>query len=195
MDNQSSFSWPSDLLRSNETILWKGKPQHGHLLNLWNDLWFFLMGIIMIAVMYLYSFYNPPTTLSAQIMFWIVYVVGAYLALGNPLNRWITRCFSQYALTSERIMVKTGWKTKSHDLDRLPTIHSVIFQDGKGVVWFGESGYIQRTDIHSKRIATTWRPPYLLLDNIPDAARVENLIRIAAAEADRNSRKEEDSEE
>jgi hypothetical protein len=135
-------------LRLNERIIWKGKPAEGIKLRgsdaflipfslLWGGFAIFweITAVTQIpkdqAVGFIFPLFGIPFVL-----------VGLYFIFGRFLFDAKTREKTEYAITNQRVIIKSGIfsrKVKTINLTALPETSFTEKSDGSGTITFGES--------------------------------------------------------
>ena len=170
MTDDYSFARP--YLAPGETILWRGKPEKGHLLGPQD--WFMIPFSIFWCVFAVFWFVTALQA-GAFALFGIPFVcVGIYMTVGRFFHIAWLRKNTAYVITTAKIIRRRGKRIDMLDAKTMPTIHVTARTDGTGTIQFGDTFYYRR------RGRTYRETPLFTLDNIPDVARVQQLLHSIA---------------
>lgn len=173
MTDDYSFARP--YLAPGETILWRGKPEKGHLLNQ-GDVVMIPFSIFWCGFA-VFWFISAAQT-GAFALFGIPFVcVGIYMTVGRFFLMAHRRKNTAYVITTAKIIRRQGRRIDMLDAKTMPTIHVTAHTDGTGNIRFGQiindrgRGHYNSFD------------PYqgiFTLENIPDVARVQQILHSIA---------------
>lgn len=175
--NQFRFDLDAD-----ERILWAGQPRQGIFLRpqdfimipfslLWGGFAIFWTAMAM-------SFDGPGPFAFFGLPF---VLIGLYIIFGRFFyDRWI-RKNTFYAITSQRILIRTGGRVASLSSVNLATIPEITFQehrDGRGSIFFGAiAPYMAQ---FSSRYRSRMGP---YLDQVENGQQVYQILRRAQQDA------------
>jgi hypothetical protein len=132
---------------------------------------------------------NIPGPMAVIFPLWGVpfILVGLYMVFGRFFVEMKLRERTCYAVTSERILIKSGLFTRTLKSLNLRTLSDLSFTDGdegRGTITFGPSNPYSTLIGNSSWPGATQRmaPSF---DSIPEARRVYELIREAQSKANR----------
>ncbi|MBQ6432154.1 MAG: hypothetical protein IJJ99_09810 [Oscillospiraceae bacterium] len=190
-ENENDTSWVRGMLFPGENLLWSGKPGKGHLFRK-EDVFLIPFSVFWcgFAVFWEVNVIKHDVPFSFKLFGIPFVIVGIYITVGRFVFRWLQNKKSRYALTGQRIIVKTGKTVRTLNLTDLPRMTVTQRADGAGDIRFGETAV-------ARRVGTSYeRSPYsdslLELHNIPDVNKVEYRIRTAVEQALRARQQRED---
>lgn len=182
MEFENDTSWVRGMLYPGENLLWTGKPGKGHFFRKEDAVHF--LPLLLTGGFAVFWFYGASRSgMSKFGILWgcLVLLLSLYFSVGRLIIKRFKEKKNRYALTSQRIIIKTGQISKSLDLNYLPRMTVLRFADGSGDIRFGESepafsrrGYGYERD-YVRAVAE--------LCNIPDVNNVEYRIRTAVEQA------------
>ena len=171
MEYTDEYSFARPYLTAGEAVLWKGKPGTGHL--------FTSQDIIMIPFSIFWCgfavFWEVSVLTSGAPFFFGIWGIpfvcmGLYLVFGRFLWSAYIRRRTAYVITTKKIIRARGNRIDMLDGRNMPPIHVTAFRDGSGTVRFGQPDY------HHRRSSLTPNAGMFTLENIPDVAKVQQLI-------------------
>lgn len=175
------FSFTRPYLSPGETILWKGKPEPGH--------HFTGQDVFMIPFSILWCGFAIFWTVTALAiapfpfgLFGVPFVcVGLYITVGRFFHTAHRRKNTAYVITSQKIIRRRGNQIDMLDAKTMPSVHVTVRADGTGTIRFGQPVYYHRRGSYGYN---GWSPNdgIFTLDNIPDAARVQQIIHSISRE-------------
>lgn len=172
MEYKDDYSFSYSYLTPGEAVLWKGRPQSGHLLT--------SQDIVMIPFSILWCgfaiFWVCTAFLNGApipfVLFGVPFVfVGLYIVFGRFIHTAYLRKRTYYVITNLKIIRKRGQKIDMQDRATLPPLQIRVHPDGSGTISFG----MPYGNVYSSRQYRGVYPGFSL-DNIPDVARVHALL-------------------
>ena len=181
MNHESDNSWVRKMLYPGENLLWAGKPGKFRPFRK-EDVYLLPFSLIWcgFVVFIAAGLFKQETPLFSKLFLIPFFLVGFYSLIGRFLHAWLREKQSCYALTSQRIIVKSGKDCKTLELIQLPHQSVVVRRDGSGDIRFGESSYYGR--FYSDFTRSSWIPKQsavLELRNVDDVNSVAYRIRSA----------------
>ena len=184
MNSHVDDSFCKAYMKPEEKILWKCRPEKGHLFRKGD--WRLLI-LLIIAIVYLAlectqllntAFFRQSNT--AILLFIQIFGVNCCLlcvayAGYRLIYRPYVRTVTQYVITDRQVICNGLWGVKTMDLkDPLP-IYSHFFEDGNGIISFGMNSLLPIVHWNG---ASSMIPIFghFELENIPHAEQVLNLI-------------------
>ena len=172
------FSFARPYLAPGENVLWRGKPEKGHLLG--------AQDVIMIPFSIVWCgfsvFWFTTALMNAPLpfaLFGVPFVcVGLYITVGRFVHiSWLHKR-TAYVITNRKIIRRRGSKIDMLDGKTMPTIYVTARTDGTGTIRFGEAVYYRRGRTYYNTSNATWGPNnhQFTLENIPDVARVQQIL-------------------
>lgn len=176
------FSFARPYLAPGETILWRGRPEKGHLLGP-QDVFLIPFSIFWCG----FAIFWEVSAICAGApfffaLFGIPFVcVGLYITVGRFIHTAWLRKRTAYVITTHKVIRKRGSKIDMLDCKTMPSIHVTARTDGTGTIRFGQAVYYHRGRGHYS-MNTSWGPNEHLftLNNIPDVARVQQILHSIA---------------
>ena len=170
MNDEFAFARP--YLAPGEAILWRGKPEKGHLL-CGQDA--FLIPFSMIWCGFAVFWEISVVTMGAPFpmaLFGIPFVcVGLYMTVGRFFHTASLRKHTAYVITNQKIIRKRGKKIDMLHTRNLPPVQVTARTDGTGTIRFGDAHYyFHQHDWNG------YNRTLFALDNIPDVARVQQIL-------------------
>jgi hypothetical protein len=136
------FDWLREL-NSGEKLLWSGRPPQGIRLR-WMDLFFVPFGIVFMTIplVGVIAAFNQqgPEALFALIFITPFVLIGGFVAFGRFIVEKKQRAKTDYAITNERLLIRSGlWRSqlKSLDLVNLSDITFTEYGNGGGRITLG----------------------------------------------------------
>jgi len=108
-------------------------------------------------------------------------LIGFYLFVGHFFWSALRRKFTEYAVTNQRVIVRSGifsQTTQSIEFRKIPTLTVTEKSDGSGTIQFGEAKGTFNTGTGAVDYVAT------KIEAVPDVRSVYNLIRKASAKLD-----------
>lgn len=178
MTDEYSFARP--YLAPGETILWRGKPQSGHLFS-GQDVFLIPFSLLWCGFAIFWFVTALQHTPLPFALFGVPFVcVGLYITVGRFFHTSHLRKNTFYVITDQKIIRKRGKKIDMLDGNRMPSVHITARDDGTGTIRFGQLMYYN----HSRWNNYTMGPSdgIFALENIPDVARVQQIVHSIARE-------------
>lgn len=181
MNDEFAFARP--YLAPGEAILWRGKPEKGHLLS-GKDVFLIPFGIFYCSFAIFWTVSALTVAPLPFAMFGVPFIcVGLYITMGRSIHTASVRKRTAYVITNHKVIRRRGNKIDMLDAKTMPAIHVTARTDGTGTIQFGEYVYYARGRYHSSRWGDDrWGPNGRLftLENIPDVARVQQILHSIA---------------
>ena len=171
MEYTDEYSFARPYLTAGEAVLWKGKPGTGHLVT--------SQDVIMIPFSILWCgfavFWEVSVLASGAPFFFGIWGIpficmGLYLVFGRFLWSAYIRRRTAYVITTKKIIRARGNRIDMLDGRNMPSVHVTAFRDGSGTIRFGQPDY------HHRSSSLTPNAGMFTLENIPDVAKVQQLI-------------------
>ena len=174
MENYDDFSFCAPLLIPGETILWRGKPGKGHILQK-SNIGHFLIALFSLAFICFWWFF--VFKFEAPMPMLVFGIFGFAIALFNlfsyPVKVWYQRKHSSYVLTNRKLIRKMGKKIDVLELRDLPRSYTYFNSDGSGTISFGHQ---TETNYYGFNRNVKSSVGLFRLENIPNAATVYRMI-------------------
>ena len=176
MNDEFAFARP--YLAPGETILWRGKPEKGHLLGP-QDVFMIPFSILWCGFAifwFVTALINAPLPFA---LFGVPFVcVGLYISIGRFFHIAYVRKNTAYVITNHKIIRRRGNKIDMLDAKTMPAIHITAHTDGTGTIQFGQPTYYHRRGYGYNG----WSPNggIFSMENIPDVARVQQILHSIA---------------
>ena len=169
--NYDDFSFARPYLTSGETILWRGKPEKGHLLGP-SDVFMIPFSIFWCG--FAIFWFVSALEVGAFALFGIPFVcVGLYITVGRFLHLAWKRKHTAYVITTAKIIRWVGRRVDMLDTKTMPPIHVIARTDGTGTIHFGQPIYYGRRRRYDGIDPSAG---LFTLDNIPDVAKVQQIL-------------------
>ncbi len=173
MTDEYAFARP--YLAPGETILWRGRPERGHLFT-GQDVFMIPFSILWCGFAifwFVTALINAPFPFA---LFGVPFVcVGLYITVGRFFHTASLRKNTAYVITNAKIIRKRGKRIDMLDARTMPAIHVTARTDGTGTIRFGQTYYYR-----SRRNFNDYDHQLFTLDNIPDVARVQQILHSIA---------------
>jgi len=166
---------PADILQSlsrDERLLWSGVPKQGLMFRA-GDAFLIPFSLLWCGFVIFWEWTAVTANAPVFMKLWgIPFVLaGLYITVGRFIYDMLLRARTDYAVTSERIIISSrlgSRRIKSIDLGTLPEITLTMTTATEGTLTFGSNvPYMYWSQ------QTAYRPP--AFEGIPDAARVAAL--------------------
>lgn len=169
------YAFARPYLAPGEIILWRGKPEKGHLLGPQDA---FLIPFSIFWCGFAIFWFVSALQVGAFALFGVPFVcVGLYITVGRFFHTAYLRKRTAYVITTGKILRKRGQHIDMLDTKTLPPIQIQARADGTGTILFGQPTYYYHRRRHG-----SWGPDQAMfsLDNIPDVARVQQILHSIA---------------
>lgn len=177
MTDDYSFARP--YLAPGETILWRGKPEKGHLLSAGDAV---MIPFSIFWCGFAVFWFVSAMQVGAFALFGIPFVcVGIYITVGRFFHMAHRRKNTAYVITTAKIIRRQGRRIDMLDAKTMPAIHVTARTDGTGTIRFGQAMYYYRGRQRYTN-QTSWGPNdyQFTLENIPDVGRVQQILHSIA---------------
>lgn len=172
MEYRDDYSFSYSYLTPGETVLWKGRPQKGHLITAQDALMIpFSLFWCSFAFFWTFAALQSGAPFPFALFGLPFIAVGLYLVFGRFIHTSWLRKRTYYVITNLKIIRLRGQKVDMLDLATLPPLQINAFRDGSGTISFG----MLYGDVYYGRRNRSTRPMFTL-ENIPDVARVHALL-------------------
>lgn len=173
-----------DNLSINERVLWSGAPRQGLVLRA-SDLLMIPFSLLWggFALFWEYSVFNSDAPLMFRLWGIPFVLVGLYMIAGRFVVEAWQRAYTDYAVTSERIIIRSGIfkrQMKSLDLRAMGEFSLTENRKGEGTIVFGVS---LAGNMFSGLASWPGVEGLQRFDTIAEAAKVYQLIRRAHSAA------------
>ena len=169
------YAFARPYLAPGETVLWRGRPEKGHLLNA-GDIVMIPFSIFWCG----FAVFWFITALEAGLfaLFGIPFVcVGLYMTVGRFFHMSYRRKRTAYVITTGKIIRKIGNRIDMLDAKTMPAIHVTAHTDGTGHIRFGSMHYYRGRNRYN---SFDPNQGIFTLENIPDVARVQQILHSIA---------------
>ena len=168
MDDMIQYDFCKPYITQDEYILWKGKPEKGHLIT-GGDMIMMIFGIFWLSFCFFFEYSIIQSQSSLFFILWGIpfILVGLYLVFGRLIQKIYLRNKIFYVITNKKIMIKHGNKIEMYDGSQLPPMEIHIHKNGNGTILFSETVYTRR--------GRNYRT-YFMLENLSDVAQAQNVI-------------------
>ena len=171
MTDEYAFARP--YIAPGEAVLWRGKPGKGHLVTA-QDAIMIPFSIFWCGGVFFWEYLAISE--GAPLFFCLFGVpflcVGLYMVFGRFFHTAWRRKRMAYVITTKRIIRARGERIDMLSSASLPPMHVTAFRDGSGTIRFGETVYYRGR----RRSGYEYDSAMFELENIPDVARVQQLI-------------------
>lgn len=138
MYQDQDYQWARPYLKTDEQILWRGKPEKLHVFEK-EDLPLTVFGCVWSALV-LFNFAIPTFRSKPFGLIWLMPVffmlVGLYFPIGHPIQKANALRNSSYVVTSTRILICVRGKVHQYNKSNLPPISVSRYSDGEGSIIF-----------------------------------------------------------
>lgn len=168
------YAFARPYIAPDESILWKGKPGSGNLVTA-RDIILIPFSIVWCGFAFIWEL---VAILSGAPFFFALsgtpfVCVGLYLVAGRFFwTAWI-RKRTAYVITSRKIIRARGNRIDMMESRNMPPVRVTAFRDGCGTITIGYPHYHYSRNGYAESVGDTGT---FILDNIPDVARVQQLI-------------------
>ena len=160
-------------LTAGETVLWQGSPGKGHLLTAQDTLMIpFSLLWCGFAIFWEFGVIAADGPLIMKLWGIPFVCVGLYMVFGRFIWTAWQRKRTAYVITTRKIIRKRGNRIDMLQSGSLPDAYVSVNRDGSGTIRFGYSGGYRGMYVSARQL-----PGQFSLENIPDVARVQQLLR------------------
>lgn len=175
-ENTDVYAFARPYLAPGETILWRGKPVRGRLFTP-ADVIMIPFSIFWCGFALFWEFSVISIGALPMAVFGIPFVcIGLYLTVGRFFHRAHQLRHTAYVITTGKIIRRQGNRIDMLDTGKLPPIHVTARTDGTGTIRFGQPVYYRIRRSFDGYDSTH----FFTLDNIPEVARVQQLLHTIA---------------
>jgi hypothetical protein len=167
-----------DLARG-EQLLWVGAPRQGVVFRS-TDTFLIPFSILWTGFAVFWEASVVKTHAPWLFVLWGIpfIAIGAYITVGRFFADSVRRGRTVYALTSQRVMIRSGTNTRSLALETLSDMGFTESTDGVGTITFGPTLYSR--NLYGGAL-WTGAPATPSFEQIPEARKVFDKIRAASA--------------
>lgn len=169
-DYTDEYSFIRPYLAAGETVLWRGKPQKGHLV-MAQDIFMIPFSIFWCGFALVWE--SLVITSNAPFFMWLWGIpfvcIGLYMVFGRFLWTAFIRKRTAYVITNRKILRARGNRIDMLDGKNMPPVHVTAHRDGSGTIRFGPDTFYRNGRGYRN-------PNFFMLDNVPDVARVQQAI-------------------
>ncbi len=164
-------------LERGERQLWFGEPPRGLILR-GSDVYLIPLSLLCAGFAVFWETSVLRENAPAFFALWGIpfVLLGVYITIGRFFADAWRRSRTSYALTTERVIIRTGASIKSLSLRTLADVTLTERPDGRGTITFGPTPYLS-TMYAGMRWPGRAQPP--MFELIPDARQVDAQIRKA----------------
>ncbi len=168
MEHTDNYSFCKNYIVGDEYILWKGKPEKGHI--------FHKSDIVLVPFSLFWLgfslFWEIGAFKSSGSLFFALWglpfvAVGVYLFVGRYIMALYLRNKTFYVVTNKKLIIKKGNKLEIRYAKDLPPMEVQFHKNGNGTITFWEEVYTGRGRRHNT---------FLMLENLSDVAKAQNAI-------------------
>ncbi len=168
MEYTNEYEFCKHYLLEDEYIVWKGKPQKGHLIT--------SKDIVMIPFSIVWCLFTivweGAAFLSGASIFFAIWglpfiAVGFYMLFGRFIYAASMRTKTLYVVTNKKIIAKVGNHIKVYDGKTLPPMDIEIHKNGNGTITF-----IYDRGMRNGKSYTD----YFAMENLEDVMQAQNAI-------------------
>lgn len=183
MDYENDSSWVRSMLYPGENLLWTGKPGKGRPLRK-EDLYLIPFSILWCGFAVFWELSVIKTDAPIFFKLWGIpfVLIGLYFTVGRFVVKRLREKNTRYALTSQRLIARTGKTCKTLELTNLPHMSVTQLADGSGDIRFGESAAYRPYGFGYTR-TYPYQNALLEFRNIPEVNKVEYRIHSAVEQA------------
>lgn len=168
MEYMDDYAFCQNYMVGDEYILWKGKPEKGHIFNR-NDIILIPFSIFWLGFSLFWELTAINGGAPAFFALWGLpfIAVGLYLLVGRHIMTLYLRNKTFYVVTNKKLIIKKGSKIEMRYAKDLPPMEVRLHKNGNGTITFWEEVYVGRGRRHNT---------YLMLENLADVAKAQNAI-------------------
>ena len=173
MENDVSYQFVQPYLTAGEYILWRGKPDKGHLLSK-SDIFGIPFSLVWCGGVFFAAFSSFRNGFGSESLFFIPFLlVGFYITVGRFLQVAWLRKHTYYVITNLKVDRLRNRRVNMIMGSNLPSVTVEIYKNGNGTIRIGQptSGSMRGTALYRQV-----RNEMLTLENIPDVARVQRYL-------------------
>ena len=177
MTHEEDYSFARACMGPDEQILWRGKPQPGHLLS-GSDVFMIPFSIFWCGFA---IFWTATTTRIGAPFFFPIFglffvCIGLYLVFGRfLLTAWL-RKHTAYVITNKKIIRRRGTKLDTLSAATMPPAKTEYRPDGSGTVRFQTESRYYRRGTGWQLQATGMDFGAFSIENVADISRVLQAI-------------------
>ena len=155
-------------LSPGEYILWQGKPASKRPFT-GGDVFLIIFTLFWCGICFRLEYSAIKAGQIQLILFGLPFVaMGCYLLFGRFIHEHMRRKHTSYIITNKKIISIYKGRTNMISLNNLPPIQTQIYKNGNSNIRFNMGSY--------RRRGGNTRIVWFTLENIPDCAKVEQII-------------------
>jgi len=177
MMHDEDYSFARACMAPDEQILWRGKPQNGHLISA-KDALMIPFSILWcgFAIFWTVSVFK----IGAPFFFWIFGLffvcMGLYFVFGRFLLAAYLRKHTAYVITNKKIIRLRGKRIDFLAASTMPAAHCTANTDGSGTIRFAAPNPYYRGRYHSSYFGYGMDQGFFSLENVPSLVQVQQAI-------------------
>ena len=139
MEEYGDYAFVNAYLTPDEVLVWKGHPEQGNLL-LPADTFIAIFGLALLAFGIYWASIVIPAGEAAMQAFCILFIaVSVYLAVGRFLYKAYLRDKTFYAITDQKLIIRSGRNTTIYHGKDLPPMNIHVHGNGNATLIFTQT--------------------------------------------------------
>jgi hypothetical protein len=174
MENDVSYQFVQPYLTAGEYILWRGKPDKGHLLSK-SDIFGIPFSLVWCGGVFFAAFSSFRNGFGPESLFFIPFLLaGFYITVGRFLQVAWLRKHTYYVITNLKVVRMRNHKVDMLMGSNLPPVTVETYKNGNGTIRFSQP--VQYTQKRNHIHIYGMEKGVFTLENIPDVARVQRYL-------------------
>lgn len=167
METYTDFSFCSTYLLPGESIVWKGRPEKGHILTS-ADIIMIPFSIFWLGFALFWEFGVIESGIPFFALFGLPFIgVGIYFVFGRFIHKAYLRARTFYVVTNKKLIIKKGNRINIYTPHDLPPMTLQMHKNGNGSIYFTNMVHYRSGRHYTNHIA---------LENLKDVVYAQHAI-------------------
>ena len=179
MYEDQDYQWARPYLASDETVLWRGKPEKLHLLAL-TDVYMIPFSLLWTGFVFywLYSALRSGAPFFFMIFGGFFVLVGLFMVFGRFLLKALLLRGTSYVITDKNVLIRQIRQVKVLKKDALPSLSVKQYKDGTGTIALEQSSPFRRRSGYGTRYSMDMQTLCSLRDELHGIAEPGRVLRL-----------------
>ena len=179
MYEEQDYQWARPYLGNDESILWKGKPEKLHLLEL-TDIYMIPFSLLWagFAIFWEYSVFRSGAPIFFMLFGGFFVLIGLFMVFGRFLFKAMLLKGTSYVITDKNVLIYQKQQIKVLKKESLPSLSVKRFKDGTGTIALEESSLFRRRSRYGARYTMDMQTLCGIRDELHGIAEPERVLRL-----------------